>query len=95
MNNSEDILTTVTIKRIECVASGRSSFYTLSNRIIVPGFYISALVTIPLSVVPLIITLLAIVWEIMIKYAFRLSTKELFVLITNKTFGSQHKNVKN
>jgi len=81
--------------RAEFISSRKSSFYTLSNRVIVPGLWISLLASIPISLFPLFLTLFFIVLEIVIKYIFRTTFANLFRSAWFKSFGSERKGIKN
>lgn len=81
--------------RAENIASQKSSFYTLSNRVIMPGLWISLLVSIPISTKLLIFTIFFIILEIVIKYVFRTSFSNLFSSAWFRVFGSKRKGIKN
>lgn len=92
---SEVMNESVAVKRVECIASRDSSFYTLSNRIIVPMLYISGLTLVTVPILPIIITLTLIVTEIVIRYIFKTTLKNALRSLWNIPFGTKRKLVKN
>ena len=83
------------VTRLEAIASQESSFYTLSNRLILPFLYVSAITLFPVSRTPTIITLILIVLEIVIRYVFKTTLKNSLRSGWLKMFGTKRKLVKN
>jgi hypothetical protein len=82
-------------KRVEALSSRESSFYTLSNRIIMPMVFVSLITLIPISYWPTIVTFLIIIAEVVIRYILGTTMKNFFRAGYYKIFGSQRKSIKN
>jgi len=92
---NENIEETIVIKRTESIASRDSSFYTLSNRLILPMFFISIITIVPLSIIPSIITLCLIVLDFVIRYPLSTTLKDAIKTIWLRFFGTKRKSIKN
>ncbi len=92
---NEVIEETVVKKRVEAIASRESSFYTLSNRIIMILLPISIFTFVPISRTPAIITLAVIFLEIVLRYALKTTLKDAIKSIWLKIFGTKRKSVRN
>jgi hypothetical protein len=82
-------------KRVEALASKDSSFYTLSNRLIMPMLLISVVTAVPISRWPFFITICIVVCEIVIRYVLSTTLRDLFRALWFGLFGSKRKNIKN
>lgn len=83
------------VKRAEAIASLESSFYTLSNRVIVPLCFICS-VTIPVLLWKGFATLVVvIIFEVVVRYVFKTTASDGARAIWNKIFGSPKKPVRN
>jgi hypothetical protein len=92
---NEDIQETIAHKRIESVASRESSFYTLSNRLIMPLLFISLVTFFPISFWPAAVTIMVIFIEFVIRYIFKTTMKDIFRSAWRKIFGSKRKGIRN
>lgn len=86
---------TVSIKRAEAIASLDSSFYTLSNRIILPLALICS-ITIPVLLWRGFAALaVVIIFEVVVRYGFKTTASNGIRAVWNKIFGSPSKPVRN
>lgn len=93
--SNEQFKENVSVKRVECISSRESSFYTLSNRLIVPLLFISLVTFIPVSRIPILACLCLIVIEVIIRYLLKTTMKDLIIGTVRYFFGSKIKNIRN
>ena len=83
-----------TLKRAECIASRKSSLYSLGNRFLVPLiFCIPA--TFVFTRIPIYAFLFFLVVEVILKFVINKTMTEFFVSLFRRIFGSEIKKIKN
>jgi len=90
-----DIKETTTYKRVEAIASKKSSIFGVSNRVLVPLMIPTIFLTINISFLYGFAYLLFLIVEIVLRYGLQLTLTEMFTIVWRAIFSSEIKSVKN